>query len=128
MKRILPFLFALALMSCYDVKRDCEAFKTGEFEFKYIVDGKEKTGRFVRTENLSISHYDGKIDSSSVRWINDCEFILKTINPKTNTEKDALHMKILSTTENSYIFEYKLAVKKLNRPQRIEKGVAYKIN
>jgi hypothetical protein len=62
-----------------------------------------------------------------VRWINDCEFILKKINPRSMSEQDAIHMKILSTSDSSYTFEYKLAVKKLNREVRVEKGVAKKI-
>lgn len=125
----LPYLFLLVIFaSCYNIERNCNDYKTGEFSFDYTIDGVKKTGRFIRTDNLNINYYEGKIDSSTVRWINDCEFILKTINPKTNAEKDAIHMKILSTTNNSYTFEYKLAVKKANRPQRTEKGVAYKIN
>ncbi|MBC2844969.1 hypothetical protein [Winogradskyella flava] len=128
MKRIVILLFLPVLVGCYDVERNCEDFKTGEFEFKYIVDGVEKTGRFFRTDKLNIDYYDGKIDTSSVRWINDCEFILKKLNPQSNSEKDAVHMKILSTKKDSYTFEYKLAVKKPNRPERVEKGVAYKID
>jgi hypothetical protein len=122
-------LLLLSLFSCYEVERNCNDFKTGEYEFEYSIDGVKKTARFVRTENLSINYYDGKIDSSSVRWINDCEFILKTINPKTIADKDDMHMKILSTKDtSSYTFEYKLAVKKKNRPHRTAKGVAYRIN
>ena len=128
MKRIFPFILLLFLFNCYEVERNCNDFKTGEFEFNYIIDGVEKTGRFIRTESLNIDYYEGKTDTSSVRWINDCEFILKKINPKSNSEKDAIHMKILSTTSNTYTFEYKLAVKKPNRPIRLEKGVATKIN
>ena len=46
-----------------------------------------------------------------------------------NAEKDDIHMKILSTDGNeSYTFEYKLAVKKPNAPERAERGIAYKIN
>ncbi|WP_111682668.1 hypothetical protein [Winogradskyella tangerina] len=129
MKRLIILYFFLSLTSCYEVERNCNDFKTGEFEFKYILDGEEKTGRFVRTDSLNIDYYEDTIDTSSVRWINDCEFILKKINPKTNAEKEAIHMKILSTDGmSSYTFEYKLAVKKPNRPSRVEKGVAYKIN
>ena len=129
MKKVFLLGILLALTSCYEVERDCSAFRTGEFEFKYTIDGIEKTGRFVRTESLNIDYYDDKVDSSSVRWINDCEFILKKLKPKTNAEKDAIHMKILSTDGNSsYTFEYKLAVKKPNRPQHVEKGVAFKID
>ncbi len=125
---VLLCVFAV-LTGCFDVERNCSDFKTGEFEFDYTIDGVEKTGRFVRTETLNIDYYEGKVDTSSVRWINDCEFILKKLNPTTNSEKDAIHMKILSTDgTSSYTFEYKLAVKKPNRPLRVEKGVAYKIN
>jgi hypothetical protein len=117
------------MTACYDVERDCSAFKTGEFEFNYTINGIEKTGRFLRTETLNIDFYEGKVDSSSIRWINDCEFVLKKLNPKTNLEKEAIHMKILSTEgESSYTFEYKLAVKKPNKPIQVEKGIAYKID
>ncbi|APY07167.1 hypothetical protein BWZ20_02100 [Winogradskyella sp. J14-2] len=120
---------SLLFMSCFEVERHCADFKTGEFEFNYVVDGINKTGRFIRTDSLNIDYYEGKIDSSSVRWINDCEFILKKLNPKTNAERDAIHMKILTTNgTSSYTFEYKLAAKKPNKPQRSEKGIAYRIN
>ena len=122
-------LFSLVLLtSCYNVERDCSDFKTGTFEFTYKLDSIEQTGRFTRTENFNIDYYEGKVDSSSIRWINDCEFILKKLNPQSNSEKDAIHMKILSTTEDSYTFEYKLAVKRPNRPLNVEKGVAKKID
>lgn len=116
------------LTSCYEIERNCSDFKTGTFQFKYTIDGIEKTGKFVRTEKLNIDYYEGKVDSSSVRWINDCEFILKKLNPQRMADKDAIHMKILSTTPNSYTFEYKLAVKKLNKPIHTEKGIATKID
>lgn len=122
-------LFSLVLLtSCYTVERECSDFKTGTFEFTYTLDSIEQTGRFTRTKNFNIDFYEGKVDSSSVRWINDCEFILKKLHPLSNSEKDAIHMKILSTTEDSYTFEYKLAVKRPNRPLNVEKGVAKKIN
>jgi hypothetical protein len=115
------------MLSCYEIERNCNDFKTGEFQFKYTIDGIEKTGRFTRTEKFNIDYFEGTVDSSSVRWINDCEFILKKLNPKSNAEKEAIHMKILTTSSDSYTFEYKLAVKKPNRPTRTEQGVATKI-
>jgi len=128
MKQILLPLLLSLFVSCYTAERNCSDFKTGTFEFNYTIDGVEKTGRFTRTDTLSIDYFENKIDTSSIRWINDCEFILKSINPKSMAEKDAFHFKILSTTSNSYTFEYKLAIKKPNRPIRTEKGVATKIN
>lgn len=127
MKNIGIFLLFLVASSCYNVERNCEEFRTGKFEFKYVINGIEKTGQFVRTEEFNIDYFEGKVDSSSVRWINNCEFILTKLHPKTNSEKEAIHMKILSTTDKSYTFEYKLAVKKPNKPLRVEKGTAIKI-
>jgi hypothetical protein len=128
MKKVTLIFTLLAFYGCFEVERDCNAFKTGRFEFKYVLDGVEKTGIFVRTDSLNIDFFEDTADTSSVRWINDCEFILTKLNPQSNSEKDAIHMKILSTTDNSYTFEYKLAVKKPNRPLRVEKGVATKID
>ena len=128
MKTFLRFLLVLSLVSCYEVQRDCKAYKTGTFEFKYTLGGVEKIGRFTRTATLNIDYYEGKVDSSSVRWINDCEFILKKLNPRSNSDKNAIHMKILATSSNSYTFEYKLAVKKPNQTTYVEKGIAYKID
>ena len=128
MKLFLSLVSLLLLSSCYNIQRNCSDFKTGTFEFNYTIDGIEKTGQFTRTDNLNIDYYEGKVDSSSVRWINDCEFILKKINPKSLSEKNAIHMKILSTTDNTYTFEYKLAIKKPNRDLHVEKGIAKKIN
>lgn len=120
---ILPLLF----LNCYQVERNCTDFKTGTFEFTYTVDGIEKKGTFVRTETYNIDYFDNKVDSASIRWINDCEFIQKELHPKNMKEQKAIHFKILSTTEDSYTFEYKLAVKEDYKKQRIEKGIAKKI-
>ncbi|WP_179019420.1 hypothetical protein [Winogradskyella forsetii] len=128
MKVFSVILVLLLLTSCYSVERNCTDFKTGTFEFTYTIDGIEQTSRFKRTENFNIDYQEGKADSSTIRWINDCEFVLKKLNPESNSEKDAIHMKILSTTEDSYTFEYKLAVKRPNKPLNVEKGVAVRVN
>ncbi|THD33790.1 DNA topoisomerase IV [uncultured Flavobacterium sp.] len=108
MKKILPLaLLTLGLLtSCYNVERNCKDFKTGEFQFEYEVNGVKKTSHFVRNDTLEIDTFEGKTDTSKVRWINDCEYILEKMNPKNMAEKQAIHMKILSTTENSYTFEF----------------------
>lgn len=127
MRYYLLFLFPLFFFNCYQVERNCADFKTGTYEFTYIVDGIEKTGTFVRTKDHNIDYFDNKVDSASIRWINDCEFIQKELNPKSIDEQKAIHFKILSTTSNSYTFEYKLAIKDPYKKQRVEKGVATKI-
>jgi len=122
-KIVLLGILAVTATSCYTIERNCSDFKTGKFEFEYEVDGVKKISNFIRNDTLEIDTFEGKVDSSSVRWINDCEFVLEKINPKNMAEKQAIHMKILSTTENSYTFEFS----KLGDTQK-QKGTVTKIN
>jgi hypothetical protein len=109
------------LAACYAPQRDCKAYRTGEFNFQYNVGDSVKTGRFVRTEEYSVDYYEGNIDSATVRWFNDCEFVLQDLNSKT-----AIQYKIISTTDSSYTFEYKSAVKDPNKKLIVKKGTAFK--
>lgn len=99
-------------MLCYacatPVERNCNDFKTGTFEFEYTINDETKIGTFVRTKDYNIDYYEGKVDSASIRWINDCEFVVRKLHPKKMSEKKAIHMKILTTDYNSYTFEYNL--------------------
>ena len=106
MKKIIFLLPLLFLMSCYNVERNCKDFKTGKFKFEYEVDGVKKTTVFERKDSIEIETFEGKTDTSSIRWVGDCEYILRKIHPKNMAEKKAISMKILTTTKNSYIFEF----------------------
>lgn len=128
MRTYFSLFLLICLTSCYEKERKCTDFKTGTFSFTYIIDGVEKTGKFVRTEHYNIDYYENKVDSASIRWINDCEFIQTKINPKSKSEEKAIHMKILSTTKDSYTFEYSLAMPPTNKKKRVEKGTATKID
>lgn len=109
MKRSLlcTFLFTI-LTACYSPQRDCSRFKTGTFEFQTYLNGEMVTSTFVRTDSIEIDRFQGKVDTSSVRWINDCEYIVKNLNPKNRAEQQPIHIKILTTKEDSYTFEYGL--------------------
>lgn len=107
MKQVfLLFLISFFLTSCYRIERNCIDFKEGVFKSTITIDGKEYVSTFTRDQNLQIETFEGKTDSASVRWINDCEVIFKTINPKSRAEMKDIHLKILTTTDSSYIFEY----------------------
>ncbi|WP_396168308.1 DNA topoisomerase IV [Flavobacterium sp.] len=105
-KKIIFLLPLLALMSCYNVEHNCKDFKTGKFKFEYEVDGVKKTTVFERKESIEIETFEGKTDTSSIRWVSDCEYILQKIHPKNMEEKKAISMKILSTSKKSYTFEF----------------------
>ena len=106
MKKILFFLFIFILMSCNNHERNCSNFKTGKFEFVQVVNGKKEVSIFIRTNKIQIETYKKKTDTATVRWVNDCEFILQKLHPKNRKEQRAISIKILFTEKNSYTFEY----------------------
>lgn len=117
-KYLYSLLILFTTVSCYQHERNCSDYKTGEFSFNYQVNGEAKTGRFTRDNQFSVEYYDNKIDSAAVKWVNDCEFILQDIKTKRS-----VHMKILSTTNNSYTFEYSLVGEAIKK-----QGTAIKTN
>ncbi|WP_264564965.1 DNA topoisomerase IV [Flavobacterium sp. N3904] len=106
MKKLILLSPLLLLMSCYDVERNCKDFKTGKFKFEYEIDGVKKTTVFERNDSIEIETFEGKTDTSTVRWVNDCEYVLQKKHPKNKSEEKAIDMKILTTSKNSYTFEF----------------------
>ncbi|MBT8301618.1 MAG: DNA topoisomerase IV [Maribacter sp.] len=122
-KTSISIVMLILLSSCYQPQRDCKVFKDGEFSFTSTIDEKKVTTTFVRKGELEIDYFEGKIDSSSIRWINDCEYIVKKLRPRNKAEEKSVHIKILTTTDNSYTFEYNLV-----GDNNKSKGIAIKIN
>ncbi len=120
------FLYSIlfsVLCSCQTPERNCTDFKTGTFTFETLLEGKLVETKFIRNDTLEIDYFNGKADSSSVRWINNCEYIVKKLNPNSMSEEKAIHMKILTTEGDFYTFEYSL-VGETNK----QRGTAKKIN
>lgn len=115
---LLPFIL---LLNCYETTRNCKDYKTGNFYSEVIINDVLYKSQFTRSETLQVETYNHKVDSSQLRWINDCEVIFKTINPKNRTEKKDIHLKIMTTTDSSYTFEYSYVGE-----TKKQKGVAYK--
>ncbi|MDI1255913.1 MAG: DNA topoisomerase IV [Flavobacterium sp.] len=105
MKKII-LLLAFTTISCFQAERNCKDFKTGKFSFETTVKGIKKVTIFERNDSLETATYDGKTEISSVRWVNDCEYIVKNLHPKNMEEHKAVDIKILTTSKNSYTFEY----------------------
>ncbi|MDT0685846.1 DNA topoisomerase IV [Autumnicola psychrophila] len=107
MKKIFLILWcSFIITGCFQPERNCEDFRTGTFEFESYLNGEIVTSRFIRNDSIEIDQFQGKADTSSVRWLNDCEFVLKNLNPENMAERKPIHMKILTTNENGYTFEY----------------------
>ncbi|WP_347925793.1 DNA topoisomerase IV [Pontimicrobium sp. SW4] len=123
MKYFYVIILFIFLSSCYQIERNCTNYKTGSFESTITIDSIDYTSVFTRTDKLQIETFENKTDSANVRWINDCEVVFKTINPKSMAEQKDIHLKILSTTDSSYTFEYSYVGETTK-----QKGIAKKIN
>jgi hypothetical protein len=121
--RSFHFLPLLLLVACYTPERNCVDFKTGKFKYEALVNGNLEKTIFIRNDSLQIEIYKEQTDTSKIRWINDCEFILTPLNPESILDKYQMHMKILSTTENTYKFEYNEVGKKQK-----ESGIAERVD
>lgn len=108
MRYFIAVITSVLFVSCYQPERNCTDFKTGKFKFEHEIDGKKQVTYFERNDSLEIETYEGKTDTASVRWINDCEYILQKLHPKNMQEEKAVHMKILTTKEDTYTFEFSL--------------------
>ena len=102
-------------MSCYNVERNCENFHTGTFQFQQIIGDQLQTSTFLRTKDLEVEYFNTKVDSASIRWINECECVLTKLNPTSNQDKRPISIKIISTKGNEYVFEYALVGDQKNK-------------
>lgn len=106
MRFVLVVFSFFLLSSCYEVQRDCSNFRTGTFEFEALSGTEVFKTTIVRNDSIEVDYFQGKSDSSSIRWINNCEYVLKKINPKNQAEKKAILIKILTTDKDKYTFEF----------------------
>ena len=120
----LILLILVLFISCYSLERDCKPFQQGEFKFTQIINGEIKSSYFTRDSIFEIELFEGKIDTSSIRWVNDCECILTKLNPNNNQEKRPIQIRIISTKSDRYTFEYSLVGDSKNR----QRGSIQKIN
>ncbi len=100
-------LISFALFSCQkQLECTTKEFKTGFFLFTQETNGKKEITSFERTDKFQVETYKGRTDSASVRWVNDYEFILQKLHPRNMVERKAISMRILSTKDKTYTFEY----------------------
>ncbi len=107
-KILLLLEITLLTISCYDAARDCKDFKTGKYLSKIKVNGVDQETVSVRGETVVVETFKGKTDTATIRWVNDCEYVLQQINPKSRAERQSISIRILTTKAKSYTFEYGL--------------------
>jgi hypothetical protein len=106
----MKYFYILILVSFYSCnlnqERLCNDFKNGSFKSVITIEGVEYTSIFKRNDSIQVETFNNVIDSSYVRWINNCEVVFTTINPKNILQKKPVLVKILRTFKDSYDFEY----------------------
>ena len=120
----LLFILIFLNYSCYKVERNCSNFRFGTFKYERVIGDKLSTSFFIRNNDIEIEYYNNKIDTSKINWVNECEFILKKQNPINNIEKKPISIKIISTHEDYYIFEFSLVGDNTKR----QRGKIFKIS
>ena len=123
MKNLKVLLVFSVFFGCKQPERNCLNFHKGTFEFETYLNGELAKTTFIRNDSIEIDYFQGKSDTASIRWINDCEYIVRKLHPKSMAEEKAIHMKILTTNNDTYTFEYGLVGAKKNK----QKGTATKI-
>lgn len=123
MKKYLYLLPLSCLFSCYEAEHNCKDFKVGQFRSEITVNRVKKHTISVRTADRVIETYEGRTDTASIRWINDCEYVLQQLHPRNMAEKKAIAIKILTTSKNSYTFEFGVV-----GDDHKQRGTATKIN
>jgi hypothetical protein len=122
--RHLFFICLFLFSSCYTLERTCKPFQQGNFQFSQIINGEIKTSYFSRDSLYEIERYEGKIDTATIRWVNDCECILTKLSPTSNQDKRPIQIRIISTQgDDAYTFEYSLVGDSKNK----QKGTIQKI-
>ena len=124
MRNLILFILLLTITSCFTPERSCKEFQNGIFSFTSVILGDTLTTTFTRTDSIEVDYYMNRVDSSSVRWLNDCECIVKKMRPLTYQDSKAVHMKILTTKENTYTFEYNLVGDSANK----QRGMVTKLS
>lgn len=99
-------ILSLLLSGCYNQERNCSDFRTGSFEFEAVSGTEIFKTTIVRNDSMEIDFFQGKSDTSSIRWINDCEYVITKLHPKNQDEKKAILIKILTTSKDEYTFQF----------------------
>ena len=118
------FSMLLLIFSCYKVERNCSNFRFGTFKYERVIGNKLSTSFFIRDNDIEIEYYNNKIDTSKIKWVNECEFLLTKIRPKTNQEKRPIRIKILRTYGDQYDFEFSA----VNNPDKISRGTVKRVS
>ena len=122
--KLFLFTISVVLFSCTVPEKNCSKFKVGEFNFESKTNTGIYNSKSIRNDSIEIEYFGTTIDTSKITWVSECEYILRKLKPKNISDQKAVSVKIIGTTENSYLFEYSYVGDKENRAR----GNAYRVD
>lgn len=100
---LLNYLFLVLIIGCTNKKLSPDRFKTGTFEIP--AEKGYSVTHIQRLDSLQIERYENRIDTLIIHWNTPFKYTLKILHPKTELDKDPIHVKITDIKEHSYDFE-----------------------
>jgi len=80
-----------------------DRFKTGSFEIP--AEKGYSVTQIERIDSLQIERYEKRVDTLIIHWETPFKYTLKMLHPKTELDKDPIHVKITDIKKDSYDFE-----------------------
>jgi len=105
-KTFFTLLISLFLVACFDSTPSKNIFKEGSFE---LPAGKNFSATtIIRKDSFQIEQYGDRVDTLIIHWKNNFAYNLKMLRPKTDFDKEVIHVKIKKIHNKSYDFEAKV--------------------
>ncbi len=100
---LLSSLILVLFINCTNKELSPDRFKTGNFEIP--AEKGYSITHIQRIDSLQIERYEKRVDTLIIHWETPFKYTLKMLHPKTELDKDPIHIKITDIKEKSYDFE-----------------------
>jgi len=96
----------LLMGACRSADCDCAHFQRGTMVSMQRINGKVQQTQIQRFDKWQLETYQNHTDTINIRWVNDCEWVLKAKHPITMAERKGLSMKIVRTQADTAWVRY----------------------
>ncbi len=103
MKLIFIVLFFFFIYSCNNNRINILELREGTFETTLA--SKDVKSIAIRTKSIQIETYNNKKDTFTIKWLNNFEYELLKIHPKSSLDSVPFIVKITKLSHNGYSFK-----------------------
>lgn len=103
MKKILPFLSMVFIISCQGNLTNVKQFRTGTF--KTLLEESDDESIAIRNDSVQIEIYNNVRDTFAIKWLSNFEYELTKINPIKGLDSVPFYVKITGVKDNTYTFK-----------------------